>query len=383
MTAETTRGDFEVNLTINGEDILLSNVQIASLVVYEGVSQLLPTIDININDPILDRSLPPIYDGSLINVLLSPKTNQEDKRKQYSFRVYSYEINSSNTFQSIHITGYLDVPSYFKDLRFKSYNGSSNSVAKDIANQNSLTFDGDATSDKQKWLQSGIPDGQFLQHVVKHAYKDDTSCFVFAVTAERELLFVNLNDPARLVIDWEMVRVDSFLYPVAENQLPVFKFVWTSRSGFLNRFSASGLLAGAYDLTTGNLQDAKTDVRVKNTQYLSINSELQKESRYLSLPYSSDNVHENYNKARVQNLQMLGSYANNIRATTSRIRDVKLLDRVFLSVEDSPGTLALDYSGEYYVDRIMTGIVNNQFLVEYNLVREGINVLGSPQVSLL
>ena len=85
-------------------------------------------------------------------------------------------------------------------------------------------------------------------------------------------------------------------------------------------------------------------------------------------------MHSNYFNAYAQNMRIKSFYSLNVDVMSTVFKDVSLLDRVTLQLnEEATSSKRRTFAGEYFVDKIST-ILDGSFVTRrYSLVREGFN----------
>jgi len=381
-------GQYNISLKINEEkyDLLLSSVR--HLAIFENASDLLPTLEMQLVDPIYDRNLIPIYDGSIIEISLTPTVDQSQENKSsgmeegsdtwMSFRVFKCEIVTESNVDILNILAYYNSPEYFSIAAFDYYEGSSSSVAEKIATKCNLKFDGDTSNDTQIWYQAGQTSGAFLHEVARHAWKDNNSCFVNCVTKDGVLKFFNLGDRIKSSPVWDFINTNVMFIPLKDKEVAVTSMLSSPNSGTLNRWRGYGVVSGNENFISGEYNSVHVDNIQKSTEKLAINKDLAKPTRYEVGPIDIGNTHKNYFKSYNQNIRLLSTFSDTIKVITNRPKKIALLDRVmFKEQKDTPGSLRMNYSGEYFVTHIGTFLINGAITINYGLTKEGVNTVSS------
>lgn len=363
--------DFKVEFTVDGRDVdLFEQGFLNRAKVVEQVSNILPTLELEMGDVLADSDFPSIYDG--MPVVLTIENVADGEQTRMPFRVFYYGADPDKDPSDLVISCYYDAPDLFKDAKFEAIEGRSHEVAKKLAETAGLKFEGDPTSDSQTWIRPGTTGGQFLQHVTEHAYKDDTSCYASCVTRLGQLKFYNLTTRKSRRAEWLFTQRPDADAESGNTDVWFTRPIQKSNSGLLNRWRGYGVYASQYNLLTGEKEDVYVDKIDKSTSHLNMNSNLAEPSRYLSGSVNCGNTHENYFKASVQNQQNIALYANDLQVDVGVYKPITLLDRVdVVHPEDTETALRQPMNGSYFVDGCALVITSQSLRSRYNLTREG------------
>lgn len=362
---------FKIEFTVDGNDVdLFASGFLKEAKIVERVASVLPTLQLSLGDIAADSAFPSIYDGMPVVITIENIIDGEQHRMP--FRVFYYGADPDNETAEVVINCYYDAPDLFKDASFTAIEGRSHEVAKRLADQNRLRFDGDPTSDAQTWIRAGTTGGQFLQHVTERAYKDAKSCYASCVTRMGDLRFYNLTARKAIRSDWLFTQRPSVDADSGSSDVWFTNPIQRSNSGLFNRWRGYGVYASQYNLITGDKEDVYVDELDKSTSHLNMNNNIADPSRFISGPVNCGNTHENYFKAIVQNQQNLALYANDLQLDVSAYKAIRLLDRVdVVHLGDTEETLRQPMNGSYFVDTVVTVATSQEIRSRYNLTREG------------
>lgn len=361
--------EYSVTLVADGTDIPLGITDF-TFRVYENASDYLPTAELAIMDHGY-TDLPSLCDGMPLRLSWSNLLTEESW--SLPLRVFNY-AHSPDT-DLIEVSCYFDAPDLFKESKFAAYEGVSSMVAQKLAQANGLTYDGDSTEDSQVWLRTGTTGQVFLASLARHAYRNATSVYCATVTRQKVLRYYDLTSRKSQSPKWNFVTAAAGVPP--EGQSVAYgpsSLIARSRSGFANAWRGYGIYANRYDMLTGKRQAVTVDQLDKSTDFLSVRSDMATASKSIVGPVGCGNTHDRYFAAAVQNAQNLALFCNEVNFTGGALRDVALLDRVTLVVDnDRQTSLRQPISGVYFIDKIATEITKSRVTVRYNAVREGFN----------
>ena len=367
---------YKLEVTING--VLLSNTSnvLEELVIHESINQSLPTLDLTfINSSDLIESTP-LTDGSKIDINLTILQNgQKEEELRMETVLWSYEATEQSEGVRLVLHCVLSAPDFFES-RIESVNGSSFDVFNLMAQRSRMTLVSDASIDKQVWIRPGVKGLVWLNDVINRSWSSPRSSFVYAVTRDRKLLRYNLDERASRNSKWTFQPEREFFNEEYSDIAIKYKYPkFSSQSGLLNTFFGYGKRLSTFDVDQGGFVDHRATSFVKRTNFMNLNNEREVPQRYDSLGFgNSQNMHSNYFNAYAQNMRIKSFYSLNVDVMSTVFKDVSLLDRVTLQLnEEATSSKRRTFAGEYFVDKIST-ILDGSFVTRrYSLVREGFN----------
>ena len=371
-------GQYRLTIRINDEDIDLFQIKLEKLEIFESVTEALPNIKLILEDDHTLSEEVKVYDGSKITIGLTPLVDNEDTEIFYVYRVFSVTTVPRTYGDRLEIVAYLDASDYLKDIQFQSIDGTSRDVARLLARQSNLEFEGDFANDRQTWIRCGQTGFLWLTDVSRHAYNNSSSAYVFCVTRSGRLKFCNIDTRRNLDVAWKFVSTDDIRAPHENDEILIEDIQIRLNSGILNRWAGYGRLSSEFDIVAGDIGEGgqyQVNRLDKSTDYLEINKELRNVPRYDSSPFNVGNVHDNYVRAELQNRTLISTFSTNVRCISRSIKEVQLLDRVSFSSVKRRGNVEnrIALNGNFFVDKIKIDIYVNSVVVLYNLVREGVN----------
>lgn len=156
-----------------------------------------PTIELSVvitGDAFQDKDFP--KDGDIISVFMRANTDTLNYlRNDFVITDCDFRNNKRSSVQKMSFFGKMFIPGIESNYNVFGVIGTSKMVCKEMCRKFGIGFaynDEDETDDFQNWICSGPPE-QFIQDVVMHAWKDNTSFFKSWIDLYYNLCFVNVN----------------------------------------------------------------------------------------------------------------------------------------------------------------------------------------------
>lgn len=237
------------------------------------------------------------------------------------------------------------------------------------------------SSDKQNWVRHNISGRKFVNDVWLHSWlpKSFLAC---GISSDGKFI---LKDIVKDVVDKREQGWDWRFTPAVENDNDIAydgDYFLNTESGFINHWVGYGLRTQEFNLETGEDRSIFEEIKPLLTQSKALlrSSEIQGrvgESRVLN-----DNVHENYWRAYLKNLQYLAVFgsAKIILSFHKEFFPIRVLDLVmFMDYEVGEQSATGSTSGLYFVKEVARVIEGKQLTTTVVLSREG---LGEVQGGL-
>lgn len=229
-------------------------------------------------------------------------------------------------------------------------------------------FSINSSSDSQNWVQHNIPDKKFVNDVWMHSYIPNSFIGV-GISSDGRFI---LKDMKALVSQDSKFRFTTKVSSDKDIYYDGDYFVQSS-SGFVNHWLGYGRQKHVYNIEDGTesdiLENSQTLLALSRT--LSRTSSISK--RIAEAGLLSDNVHGNYWKAFLTNLQYLALFSSCQLSLSfhNRFEGIKVLDLVMFNEEELEQDQATEhYSGKYFVSKVARSISNRQFATTIQLCRE-------------
>lgn len=189
----TTDGVLYPMIRIN--DVVLNTQDIRYMSIDS--SDLLPTISLIIsttNTTFMSKSMP--KDGDIISVYMQTDTDSlQYIRCDFIISGFNTVPNANVQTNTLSLSGRLFIPRFDSDINCFAKIGTSKDVLKHIAKKFKIGFaynDADDTADRQNWICSGALE-EFIEEVLEHTWKNETSFFKAWIDVYYNLCFVNVN----------------------------------------------------------------------------------------------------------------------------------------------------------------------------------------------
>lgn len=366
-----------VSIKVNNTVLPLGGGQLDELIITETVNQFLPTIEFSFIDQFgLLFSNPSIHDGKVISVAIA--TNQSDLESSWKeYIVYPRRVRGISNGFHVSVVGFLNVPRYYLGGSYGAYSGNSSDVATKISSEVGLSPVVDSSNDNQTWLMTGQSRAKFLRGVCDFAYSNRKSAYICFVNRNRELNFIDISKRRSANPKWIFQVVSSEVNVKPDDQItilcPETSFSCNFASDILNSAGGYGIVYRQFDFNSGTDKLSTLDEYVPFTKYLNVNSNI-KGTRFEYMTPDVGNTHKNYAAAKFQNFRNRALYSTSVVVGTSMPRLANLFDRVKLLYYDKPTrSTGSVLDGAYFIERIVQTISESSFVVNYGLIREGIN----------
>lgn len=387
---------YRIAIFINGAPTTSLKMAFASLEIIESVVQSIPTMKMTffVGDTYIEDNI--LADGDQIEVQVTDLTLEEsvDSTEVMYFRLFNHKIAASGGFYGMVLNCIYDCPGYTQ-AAFASYDEAASNTFFDWGAANNLTSDGvtpgadvDDSNDSQVWLCPGTRGVIFLNQVCNHAWASPESCYVFTITRRSDLRFYDLSQRSQQDSTWTF---QPMTVPIPEDKtvIPYQSVKFINNSGTLNSFFGYGRSSSVFDVVAGDFAIPFASSFLATTKYLMMDTDLQQTQRARKFAPRVGNTHDNYENALMQNVRYRSIYSVGVHVTTQFPQRVQLLDRVTLvSREISNDEYKTTYTGDYFVDGIITSMVGPVITQAFSLIREGVNptdttdlVGGPPDVN--
>lgn len=177
-------------------DVMVPRFNIKSMIISS--SGFVPTISLTIvydNTTFISKNMP--KDGDMVSVYLRTNTNALSYLRN-DFIITSCTVTAkrnNNSTTRIYISGKMFIPELDSSQFCESFIGTSKDVLKQLATKYKIGFafnDFDDTNDFQNWIKTE-PGTKFIEDIVEHAWKDETSFFKAWIDLYYNLCYVNVN----------------------------------------------------------------------------------------------------------------------------------------------------------------------------------------------
>lgn len=173
---------FYCDMKIKDKQIITANI--ISLVIKEWIFDLVPRIEILLNDDGMLTEVYPLQDGDAITVELKKPADNKSIKLTFSLLSYTAGVMNGNKCMQMFIVGMLKVKDFYSPVQYRSFrNQPSTAVLRQI-----LTSEGrieletkTQTNDTMTWLQTSS-NMDFCKHVLKRSFIANDTMFLFSDT---------------------------------------------------------------------------------------------------------------------------------------------------------------------------------------------------------
>lgn len=159
--------------------------------------EFIPTIELTVvvtGDDFQDKDFP--KDGDIISVFMRTNTDTLNYlRNDFIITDCDFRNNKRSAVNKLSFFGRMYIPGIESNYNVFGVIGTSKKVCKELCKRFGIGFaynDEEETDDFQNWICSGPPE-KFIQDVVMHSWKDNTSFFKSWIDLYYNLCFVNVN----------------------------------------------------------------------------------------------------------------------------------------------------------------------------------------------
>jgi hypothetical protein len=369
-------------LKIKGQEIAAPSI--LSLTIREWVTDILPRIELIINDDGLLTEMLPLEDNDIINVVIA-KHDEDDNRIELDFNLgdFQFGIMSENKRTVISMSGFLKVTDMFvlKSRSFKNKN--SKDILQQIANENKISFDnpqGISPSDVMTWYQSTQSNFNFIKHVLQRSNISNDAIFFFG-DSRNKFVYTSLKKElqkkdsitARYSIN-NYMRND--LPPEDKTSIWYNSYDVVNYSSFYNKINTYGTRYVYYNLSDVVSKDYTTSTK-RTEVYYKDKDLANKVVQQKFFGTISVNTYDNYFESLVRNDFLKNEFlSQSIMLNINSLYPVKLFDKIDLNI---PSMFESDqsnevYSGEYLVGGIIHQVSSNGIYKKMiSLHRNGMN----------
>lgn len=385
----------EYNLSVylidtNSNEYLVPSDNVLTLTMTESVLEVIPKLDMIINNTGSFLDSTPLTDKLMIRVVLeSPhrivENMKDDNYVNAVFTISSYFMMpdpSENNFHTYNISGYLSYPHI--TIRFSSHSGSSDEVISYISNKASFISDIRAKgSESIAWIQNNNS-LNFLYHISERAYIPDDGVFIYC-TLGRKMVYTSLytelakNETLKAVYDKNRFRA------YTDKKLIHYDGYTISNTTSLY----NNVLLYGYEYIHFNGNETKTSIINPPRPFVSLynrNKVVPEDSITKFKDYGvviDDSFNDSILKGKVQNEYFKHLlFSNTVELSVNTASNVNLFDKISLSLNiKSLDKISEPYSGNYLVGVITHSISYNiPYSKKIILCRYGINDYKSPFV---
>lgn len=369
----------ELDVTIGGVQLPDNEFAFHRLSLVSDCKFFVPMMTLAFADPkdVLRKAGVTLYDA--IPIVISLGGNGAEKRN-YEFRMFRYQQQHGGNVQQYKLNGYLDAPLYLGGSDTKGYKGTTSEVISQVASKCGLLAEVDSTTDSQQWWQANKRNSEFVRYLAQHGFKTEDSHMSVGLRLDKTLRYLDVNAIEDSNDVWLSYTKN------ASNVARLVDHAFSDPMGGNNfiRGYRSRMVDQKVDTPDTNYNDSTLNPRATTVgMNLDIQSQIDRGKVEFSPLYSPEQVHENWAKARHQNLR--SQYLNNTtcKAFTPNQTGLDLFDSVkldsSLAAKDNTDSDGAEDSraGQYIVSGKSIILVGKNYGESLSLVRGGLNGASS------
>ena len=386
---QTTQGqavNFFGSLLIKGKTIPTSNI--ISIVIRTWAFEIVPRLELVINDDGILTEAFPLLEGDEIDVVLGKNiTDNNPLATTFELMDHSFGSMMGGKFAQIMISGVLKLDGFYAPERNRSFrNRTSLDVLSQIASEAGIEFrtsTGLLTNDLMIWLQIHSTNLEMCKHVIRRAYRPNDLLFFYFDTKGyaqlRSFAMEKTMSPTMAFLDLQKYSAESYDNGADLNTVWFNTYSSTNYSGSINKTKVYGVnyeylspvdssvVSGmvfddAHDFTGLSTQNQNNTKQPINTQHYG---------------YLNNSVHQNYFKAQASNdyYRHLLTGGEFLSLSANALCDVSLLDIINVNIPSmAVNGLNLALSGNYWTAGIIHSAGRGQiYKKKLILCRNGIN----------
>ena len=368
---------YELQFLINGIDLLtIPGAQISSLDIFEDIYDGLPTFTARIVIPKGAFDTNTFVDGSTFEITINAEKMSITKAS-YMFRCWDIpNIIQQSYYDIIDINGVLDVYEIYRDANKYNMFGNTSDIFKKIADEYKWVSDIDNTTDSQLWVAGRRNLFQFMHHLCKYGYCDETSAMIFFFDKEKRLMYKDfsklLKEKSNSIYTFNKVgigngkdRIFGYLDSSIESCAGTDNIV---NGGYGNDFET-------FDLLTYEPKVIHATKVVAESKTINISKELSQGLNYDWFAFDVGNFHENYWMAYAQNKRIRSTYSTYITLQCQYLQKFRLGQVVNVVLKD---TGEINNESEAFsmlgmISSIHTTINTDNISAEVTVISQGVN----------
>lgn len=281
---------------INGKELLLDNGNYLQLMhIRAGALDAVPTLRFDFVDGLNLVPTLGLNDGSQLEIHINSISKYVRK-----FRVYSWRRGPMGDGFAYSVNAYWDAPQYFMGSTNTAIRDSSYSALNKIATKCGLQFStlNNKTSDAMLWIPGNKTYAMFARDIARYGFLDDTSHMVLAIDSQGTMRYRDINKNAKPSLYVGPLPPDS-----GSNFIFSTDFAPITASGSNNFIG--GYMHERYPQSAIGSRPVITKLVLDSDSRLPlINSKVRTAIERSGISYSPidfGNLHDNYDKAKVQN----------------------------------------------------------------------------------
>lgn len=383
-TGATAGNIFLVDLRLKNSELVLPRQNILSVELRESILQIVPTLKIVMNDKGNFTENFPIVDGDVIQLLIAPTAEAEPIEMEFIVSEFAISPKIQATTSVLTISAYMNIPTLFTPDIIDAKRGNSLSVLSSVARESGVSVVNDSSiepSDNMVWYRNGCV-FSYIGYIIANSFIPNDTLFFYADHSGKyhyNTYKTAANSESKFRAKFSLDDCQKIEFTDDDEGIMYYKnFDVVSINGTVKNECGYGVMCFAYD-GTGSSHDVVND-SFKTTDLENVYTGLASPSSLKILPWAggNPNTHDNFTKAKVQNLvYKMNMFENSLNLMINPLTDVSLMDGIDLEIPsffDSGDSSNSVWSGKYVVATIVHslsfgGVYDKVILV----VRRGMN----------
>ena len=368
-------GQYRLAVTIGDKEDFLTDDKFISFTLVEKLGLSLPYFEL-----VFDNVYPELsrYFNETAPILIQLGTTQEDLEPiEFTIKVPIIKPKSADCSQ-VTLRGFLNNVDYLETELVNSYeNSMSLDVAKSIAKRHGWTFKSNiaATNDTMTYYQPYSSDYRFLFNEWLHSYYKDNDIILPAISSKKVLSYNSLSD---LIHNSSVDNMITFVDSNPEKDEIVVNANTPNDSGnaLQNSFGNYMKTRDIFDIDTGStthIDISNSTPIISESNNTSVNESISKSSGFYM---QSSNVHSNYYKQELINIQKFMSVQSSIQwvsAVDTLVKNLYPGDLCLYMSKKENGQVNDQISGMYIVAKRVIDIKDRHIHTNLQLSRENLN----------
>jgi hypothetical protein len=349
---------YALKFSVGDSKDFLAEGQLDSFTLIEEAGNILPTFQLTFSLAD-DNIFKDLNEGNNIKMSFGPSTSELYDVELFITKVKTVRIAEHR--RQFDILGTMAKAEYLTNTSCKIYDKKSAlEVIKEVTGKYfSPDLNVPTSKDKQYWIQPNSSDKQFVNELLMHANGGDTF-YVAGIGSDNKF---RVRDMKKLTSEKYKWRITNKIEDAATDIMDDKGYAFTSNAGLLNHILGYGKDRLVHTLETDVKELCAPDAMkpiFAQAKNLNRNSKIKR--RYEKfVPISSENVHKDYWKSQLFNLQNLAIFSSH--EIEFEVKDVyknfQLFDTIMVK-ETHPEDASKDISTEYFTGYyVITKIVRN------------------------
>lgn len=354
----------------------IPGAQIDSIDIYEDVYKGLPTFSCNLIIPKDYFNTQMFVDGTVFKIVLN--SEEMGIEGKYTFRCWNItNITQLDDIVQVSLDGVLDVYPIYEDAnKYNDFANTSDIFKKIATDLNVSKFDIDCTLDQQLWVAGRRNVFQFLHHLSKYGYINETSSMFWFFDKEKRLIY---KDFSKLLKEKTVNVFKMQKRLIGDRANRIFGYVTESvemtagtdnikNGGYGNDFDVFNLLTYSDEVIHANKVIAESKV-------INISKELSNGLNYDWFSFDVGNFHEHYYLAYAQNRRIKSTYSTYINLGFQYLQQFRLGEVVEVEYRNNGNSnnKSDTFSMLGFIGSIHTIITPDSVSAEVQVVSQGVN----------